>query len=162
MQISENAVVQFHYQVKEQSGDVVDSSRDDEGHPVAYLHGHGNIMPALEEAMAGKQSGDTLSVTLDPKDAYGEYQEGAEQRVSLKHLSGADKWKPGMLALVHTEHGQRQVLIKKVGKFMATVDLNHPLAGKTLTFELEVMDVRAATQEEMEHGHAHGEGGHHH
>ncbi|MBN7819567.1 FKBP-type peptidyl-prolyl cis-trans isomerase [Bowmanella yangjiangensis] len=161
MQIADNAVVRFHYEVKQQDGEVVDSSRDEQ-HPVAYLHGHNNIMPALEKAMVGKAAGDTLSVTLAPEDAYGEYQEGAEQRVSLKHLSGADKWQPGMLALVHTDHGQRQVLIKKVGKFMATVDLNHPLAGKTLTFDLEVIDVREATAEEVEHGHAHGEGGHHH
>ncbi|GAA0361441.1 peptidylprolyl isomerase [Bowmanella denitrificans] len=161
MQIADNAVVQFHYDVKELDGEVVDSSREEE-HPVAYLHGHNNIMPALEQALIGKSAGDKLSVTLEAKDAYGEYQDDAEQRVSLKHLSGADKWAPGMLALVQTEHGARQVKIKKVGKFMATVDLNHPLAGKTLAFDLEVVGVREATADEIEHGHAHGEGGHHH
>lgn len=160
MHVAKDKVVQFHYEVKDLQGEVVDSSRD--GQPVYYLHGHENIMPALEQAMEGKGVGDTLSVTLEPKDAYGEYQEGAEQRVSVKHLIGADKWKPGMLALVNTEHGQRQVKVKKVGKFMVTVDLNHPLAGQTLTFDLEVMDIRDASAEEIEHGHVHGEGGHHH
>ena len=75
---------------------------------------------------------------------------------------GAKKWKPGMVAVVNTEQGQRQVTVVKVGMFKAEVDNNHPLAGKTLSFEIDVIDVRAASAEEIEHGHAHGVGGHHH
>ena len=81
---------------------------------------------------------------------------------AVKHLQGAKVWKPGMIATVNTEQGERQLTVVKAGRFMVTVDLNHPLSGKTLTFDIKVEDVREATQEEIEHGHAHGVGGHQH
>lgn len=160
MNIANDHVVQFHYTLKDESGEVVETSRDEQ--PMAYLHGHRNIIPGLEEAMAGRAEGESFSVTVPPEKGYGEVREGATQRIPLKHLQGARTWRPGMTAVVETEHGPRQVRIVKVGRFNADVDLNHPFAGKTLTFDIEVVSVREATDEEKAHGHAHGDGGHHH
>jgi FKBP-type peptidyl-prolyl cis-trans isomerase SlyD len=160
MQITQDSVVQFKYVIKDLAGNEVESSSGEA--PVAYLHGHKGMMPGIEKALEGKQVGESLSVELPASETFGEKLTDNEQRVSIKHLSGANKWKAGMTALVNTEHGQRQVTVLKIGKFMATVDINHPLAGQTLKFDLEVIAVRQATKEEVEHGHAHGEGGHHH
>ncbi|WP_340680885.1 FKBP-type peptidyl-prolyl cis-trans isomerase [Paraglaciecola sp.] len=160
MQITKDCVVQFKYVIKDLVGNEVESSGDET--PVAYLHGHKGMMPGIEKVLEGKQAGDCLSVELAASETFGEKLTDNEQRVPIKHLVGADKWKAGMTALVNTEHGQRQVTILKVGKFMATVDINHPLAGQTLQFDLEVTSVREASKEETEHGHVHGEGGHHH
>ena len=160
MQIANKHVVQFNYELKDQNGEVLETSSSEE--PVAYLHGSNNIMPGLSAAMEGKVKGDKFSTTLAAKDAYGERKDDAEQRIPVKHLIGGSRWKKGMVAAVETDNGQRQVTIIKMGKFMVTVDTNHPLAGKVLTFDIEVIDVRPATDEEVAHGHAHGAGGHHH
>lgn len=160
MNISKDSVVQFHYTLTDESGEQLESSHD--GDPVAYLHGHGNMIVGVEKALEDKAQGDEFSVTVAPEDGYGEYQEDALQRIPTKHLQGSSTWVPGMVATVNTEQGQRQVTIVKVGRFMVTVDINHPLAGKTLTFDINVESVRAATEEEIEHGHAHGVGGHQH
>ncbi len=159
MKVEDKKVVQFLYVLKDEQQSVLEST---DGEPVAYLHGYNNMMAGLEKALAGKTVGDKFSVTLSPEEAYGERVEGSVQRVPMKHLQGAKKWKPGMVATVETEQGQRQVTVVKVGKFMVTVDSNHPFAGKTLTFDLEVVDIREATDEELTHGHAHGVGGHQH
>jgi len=160
MQITDGTVAQFFYTLKDEDGQVLESNMGQE--PLAYLHGYKNMMPGVEKSLAGHEGGDVFTVTLPPEETYGKRVEGSEQRVPVKHLMGAKKWKPGMMAVVQTEEGQRQVSIIKVGKFMATVDNNHPMAGKTLTFEIAVSDVREATAEEKSHGHAHGIGGHHH
>ncbi|WP_107851233.1 FKBP-type peptidyl-prolyl cis-trans isomerase [Oceanimonas marisflavi] len=160
MQIANDTVVQFNYTLKDEQGEVMDTNEGKA--PLAYLHGHDNMLEGLEKALDGKNEGDSFSVTLAPADAYGERDESLIQRVSIRHLQGAKRWEPGMVAMVHTENGPRQVVVVKVGRFMADVDLNHLLAGRTLTFDLEVVSVRAATGEELEHGHAHGEGGHQH
>ncbi len=160
MNISKDSVVQFHYEITDLDGNLVETSYDSD--PAAYLHGHTNMMPGVEQALDGKQQGDKFSVELGPELTFGDIIEDSHQRVPVKHLIGATKWKAGMTAVVQTEQGQRQVTIVKMGKFMATVDINHPFAGKTLNFALEVVNVRAATQEEIDHGHAHGVGGHHH
>ncbi len=159
MKVEDKKVVQFLYVLKDEQQSVLEST---ENEPVAYLHGYNNMMAGLEKALAGKAVGDKFSVTLPPAEAYGERVEGSVQRVPMKHLQGAKKWKPGMVATVETEQGQRQVTVVKVGKFMVTVDSNHPFAGKTLIFDLEVVDIRDATDEELTHGHAHGVGGHQH
>jgi len=159
MKVEDEKVVQFLYELKDEQQTVLEST---EGEPVAYLHGFKNMMAGLENALAGKSVGDKFSVTLSPEEGYGERVEGSVQRVPVKHLQGAKKWKPGMVATVETEQGSRQVTVIKMGKFMVTVDSNHPFAGKTLTFDIEVVDVRDATGEEIAHGHAHGAGGHHH
>jgi FKBP-type peptidyl-prolyl cis-trans isomerase SlyD len=159
MQITKDTVVQFHYTLSDETG-VLENSRSQD--PVLYLQGHGNLIEGLEKSMEGHQAGDKFTVTLAPADAYGERAEDSVQSVQVKHLMGAKKWKPGMVAVINTEQGQRQVTVVKVGMFKAEVDTNHPLAGKTLSFDIDVIDVRAASAEEIEHGHAHGVGGHHH
>ncbi len=159
MTITKDSVVQLHYRVSDASGLIEDSAK---GEPMLYLHGHQNMLPAIEQALEGKAAGDELSLVVEPKDAYGERDDNAIQSIQVKHLKGAKKWAPGMTAVVETEHGPRQVKIVKVGMFKAEVDVNHPLAGKTLTFDLNVVSVREATAEEIAHGHAHGAGGHHH
>ena len=163
MKITNNTVVQFHYTLTDEAGEELESSQGSDA--LAYLHGHNNMLVGVEKALTDKETGDKFSVTLQPEDAYGERQENSIQRVPAKHLKGASKnvkWKAGMIASVQTEQGQRQVTVIKAGKFMVTVDMNPPLAGKVLTFDLEVVDVRAATDDEVEHKHAHGVGGHHH
>jgi len=159
MIITQDSVVQLHYRVSDAQGLIEDSAQ---GEPMLYLHGHQNMLPAIEQALAGKTAGDQLTLVVEPKDAYGERDENAIQSIQVKHLKGAKKWAPGMTAVLDTEQGPRQVKIVKVGMFKAEVDVNHPLAGKTLTFDLNVVSVRAATAEEVAHGHAHGAGGHHH
>lgn len=160
MQITKDTVVQLHYTLSDADGSQIESSHN--SHPLLYLHGHQNMLPAIEAALEGKVAGDQFELVLEPKDAYGERDENAIQSIQVKHLQGAKKWAPGMTAVVETDHGPRQVKIVKVGMFKAEVDVNHPLAGKTLTFALQVVDVRAASEEEVAHGHAHGVGGHHH
>ncbi len=164
MQISKDTVVTFHYHLFDESGKEIESSEG--GDPVAYLHGHGNIIKGLEQAMLDHQAGDEFEATVAAKDGYGERQENAVQRVPIKHLHGDKKQlarvKPGQVVSINTEEGPRQVMVIKAGKFNVDVDLNHPLAGKTLTFKVKVDDVRAATEEEIAHGHAHGVGGHQH
>ncbi|MDO6640394.1 MULTISPECIES: peptidylprolyl isomerase [unclassified Shewanella] len=160
MSAQDNMVVRFNYTLRDEQGEVIESNEG--GSPIAYLHGHDNMMPGVENAIAGKDAGEKFTVTLPAAETYGERMEGAEQRVSVKHLQGAKVWKVGMSAIVNTEEGQRQVTIVKMGKFMATIDTNHPLAGRELTFDIEVVDFREATDEEIAHGHSHGEGGHQH
>ncbi|MFC3033560.1 peptidylprolyl isomerase [Pseudoalteromonas fenneropenaei] len=156
MQIAKDSVVEFHYTLTE-AGTQIESSADSD--PLAYIHGNDSMLPGLEAAMEGKAAGDKFAVTLEPKDAYGERQENFVQRIPLKHLQGAKVWKPGMTAIVETNQGRHQVQIVKVGHFNADCDLNHPLAGKTLTFDVEIVAVRAATAEELAHGHVHAAGG---
>lgn len=161
MQITKDTVVTFHYRLSEAGGPELENNQD--AVPIAYLHGHRNILPGLEEALDGLSEGETTSVTLPPEKAYGPRRPNAEQRVPVKHLVG--KYKrllPGMLVKVNTEKGARDARIVKAGKFTVDVDMNHPFAGKTLTFDINVVSVRPATEDELAHGHAHGEGGHHH
>jgi FKBP-type peptidyl-prolyl cis-trans isomerase SlyD len=164
MNISQNKVVSFHYRLNEAEADELESSRD--GHPALMLFGHKNVLPALEEAFEGKTSGDIFTVSLSPDQAYGRRQEGATKRIPQKHLYHykqlKNKLKPGMKVSVATEKGARDVIVTKVGKFSVDVDFNHPYAGKSLVFDIEIMDVRDASEDEIAHGHAHGDGGHNH
>jgi FKBP-type peptidyl-prolyl cis-trans isomerase SlyD len=160
MHITRNAVATFHYRLCGEDGVEIENSRAAE--PVAYLHGHGNILPALESALEGRSAGEEFSVTLGPEQAYGPRREGSVQRIPIKHVVAGGKLKPGMVVSVRAEGGARQVSVLKVGKFNVDVDTNHPLAGRTLRFDIEVLAVRAASDEELAHGHAHGPGGHHH
>lgn len=160
MGIGDKQVVRFHYTLRDATGESIETSCG--GEPMMYLHGFHNIIPGLEAEMAGKNPGDVFSITVPPEQAYGQRQENALQRIAVKHLHGSAHWKPGMVGWVETEHGPQQVRILKIGKFMADVDLNHPLAGLTLVFDVEIVDVRAGTEDEIKHGHAHGVGGHHH
>ncbi|MFA5678145.1 MAG: peptidylprolyl isomerase [Pseudomonas sp.] len=159
MQIAKDAVVQFHYSLSDANGEI-ENSREHE--PVLYLHGQPGLLSGLVEAMEGHQAGDTFRVELPADQAYGPIQPNATHKVQVKHLQGAKKWKPGMLAVIQTEQGPRQVTIIKVGLSQAVVDSNHPLAGRDLIFDMEILSVRPATEEELAHGHAHGAGGHQH
>ena len=163
MQVSKGTVVQFYYRIKDLDGKELESNFGDQA--VAYLHGYNNMMPGIEKSLESMSKGDLLEVELEAVETYGEIQADSEQRISVKHLLSTEKkpkWKAGMTAVVNTEQGQREVTITKVGKFMVTIDTNHPLAGKTLQFELQVESIRAASDEEIQHGHAHGVGGHQH
>lgn len=160
MTIARDSVVRFHYRLSGEDGTEIENSHDSE--PVTYLHGHGTILPALEAQLEGRGPGDSFSARLSAADAYGERDETAVMRIPLKNLVYRGKLEPGMIAGVQTNHGMRQVRVLKVGKFNADVDANHPLAGQSLGFHIEVVDVREATEEEIAHGHVHGEGGHHH
>jgi len=157
--INKDCVVQFHYTVKDGAMSLESSYS---GEPVLYLHGHGNLMPALEEALVGKANGEELSVTLPPEQAYGVREESEPRRVPIKHLLTKGKIKPGDIVQVRTEQGPMEAVVVKVGLKNVDLDTNHPYAGKTLTFEVKIMEVREATAEELAHGHAHGIGGHHH
>lgn len=164
MLIEANKVVTFHYRMNEPGHDVIDDSR--RGSPVVYLHGYQGMLKGLEDAMSGKQTGDQFTVTLLPEQAYGMRQEGSQQRISLKHVINDTRkkvtYKPGSVVQLNTEHGGRPAIVIKVGLKTLDIDTNHPLAGKTLTFEVEIVDVRAATAEEIAHRHVHGDGRHHH
>ncbi|MBU3070392.1 peptidylprolyl isomerase [Aestuariicella sp. G3-2] len=160
MSISQDKVVSFHYRLKEEGGEIFEDSHD--GSPVLYLHGHNSMLPGLEEALEGKAAGDSFEVTLDPDKGYGRRQEGAVQRVPKKHLLTKGKITPGQVVQINTEHGAQEAVVIKVGLKNVDIDANHPLAGKTLVFAVEVLEVRDATAEELSHGHAHGEGGHQH
>ena len=132
------------------------------GEPMAYLHGANNIFPKMETEMHDKVIGDTFSVTLAAEDAYGIRIENSIRRISRKHVVSTGKLEPGMIINVKTDQSQHQVVVIKVGKFIVDIDTNHPMAGKTLTFAIEIMDIREASAEELAHGHAHGAGGHRH
>ena len=157
--IDDDKVVTFHYKLRDSGNSFTESSEGRE--PVVYMHGHANIVPGLEREMAGKTSGATFTATVAPEEAYGPRDESAVQRVPIKHLASRGKLEPGQMVAVNTNQGQRAARVVKVGHFNVDLDLNHPLAGKTLIFDIEILDVRAATPEELAHGHAHGPGGAH-
>lgn len=157
MNISKNSVVSFHYTLKNSEGNQLESSR--EGDAMTYLHGSGNIIKGLEKALEGKSAGDTFEVTVEPAEAYGERQKANIQRISAKHFRDTKSLKPGQVLGLQTKQGPVQVTVVKVGRFNVDVDANHPLAGQSLTFDVEVTEVREATAEEKDHGHVHGLGG---
>ena len=158
--ITRNSVVELHYRLNLAGGDLIEETPAAE--PILYLHGRDQMIPGFESRLEGKQAGDELEFTLTAEEAYGPIEENAQARIPVKHLQGSKRWKPGMLAMVQTEQGPRQVRILKVGKFMVDIDTNHPLAGKDLTFAVKVVSVRAATEEELAHGHVHAGGHCHH
>ncbi|TVP90161.1 MAG: peptidylprolyl isomerase [Thioalkalivibrio sp.] len=161
MQISENKVVSIDYTLKNDEGQVLDSSSG--RGPLAYLQGHQNIISGLESALEGKAAGDNVQVTIPPADAYGERDESLSQAVPRQMFQDADKVQVGMQFQTTSEQGASQIVtVTGVDPEHVTVDANHPLAGETLTFDVTVVDVREPTQEEMDHGHVHGPGGHQH
>ena len=161
MKAEKNSVVRFHYALSDESGAPIESSR--EGDPVTVLLGHGGIIAGVDEAITGREAGDKFDITVAPEKGYGERRENLTQRVPKKYFRNADKLKPGMQTVLNVQGGgQRLVTVKKVGSSVIDVDLNHPMAGQTLKFAIEIVDVRAGTPEEIEHGHAHGPGGHEH
>jgi len=160
MPIAQNSVVTIHYTLKDDAGEVIDSSR--EGDPIAYLHGHGNLVPGLERELEGKNTGDKVNVSVAPDQGYGEYDKSLVQQVPRRALQGIANIKVGLRLQAQTPQGPRAVVVTRLVGDMVTIDGNHPLAGKSLNFDVEITDVREATEEELSHGHVHGEGGHHH
>lgn len=160
MQAGPKTVVTIDYTLTNGLGEVLDTS--DGREPLAYLHGSGNIIKGLESALEGKKSGDSFRVTIPAADAYGERDETQIAVIERAQFADAEPIEPGMQFDVRTEHGPRTITIQKVEKDQVTIDGNHPLAGTALTFAVNVRGVRAATGEELAHGHVHGPGGHHH
>lgn len=157
MTVENKKVVSFHYTLTGEDGEQMETSRDKQ--PMSYLHGAQNIIPGLENAMAGKDVGDEFQVTLAPAEAYGERNPANVQRVPSKHFKNTKRLEPGQLVSLQTRQGPMQAVVIKVGRFNVDVDVNHPLAGKTLTFDVEITDIRDASEEETSHGHVHGPGG---
>ena len=161
MLIAQDKVVLIHYTLKNDSGEVLDSSSG--GDPLAYIHGQGNLIAGLEKALEGRQSGDKLNVSVEPSEGYGERDDSLVQQVPRRAFGGAPNVQPGMQFHAQTSQGHtRVVTVTRIQGDMVTVDGNHPLAGENLHFDVEVTEVRDATEEELEHGHVHGPGGHHH
>ena len=160
MEIAADSVVLIHYTLKDDKGEVLDSSAG--GEPLAYIQGHGNLVPGLEKALEGQRGGSTLKVTVPPAEGYGVRDEALVQRVSKRSLKGSGEIRKGMQFQARTEQGMRLFTVTAIIGEMVSLDGNHPLADQTLHFDIEVVEVRPATTQELEHGHVHGAGGHHH
>jgi len=159
MQIGAQKAVTIGYTLKDDEGQVLDTS--DGGEALTYLHGAGDIVPGLEKALDGKQVGDEISVKLSPEEGYGQRNEGQIRNIPLRKLP-AGKVEVGMQYQITTDAGPMLALVIAVRGDYATIDANHPLAGMTLNFDVKVVEVRDATKDELEHGHVHGPGDHHH
>ena len=159
MQIAAKTVVSFEYTLKDDAGAVLDTSEG--GEPLTYLHGSGNIIPGLEKALEGKAAGDNLDLTVGPDEGYGRRDEKLIRNLPVRKLSDKNPV-AGRRCRAQLEEGVAVVMVTSVKGDYATVDANHPLADKTLHFSVKVTEVRAATEEEITHGHVHGAGGHHH
>ncbi|MGR9116137.1 MAG: FKBP-type peptidyl-prolyl cis-trans isomerase [Gammaproteobacteria bacterium] len=160
MQVADNMAVSIHYTLTNDAGETLDSSMG--GDALVYLHGQGNIIPGLEKALAGKSPGDKLNVSIAPAEAYGEYVEEMVQVIPRKMFEGIDTVEVGMQFHADVSSGPGIVTVVKVEGDEVTIDGNHPLAGEVLNFDVEITDVRAATEDELEHGHVHGAGCNHH
>jgi FKBP-type peptidyl-prolyl cis-trans isomerase SlyD len=160
MQISTHKVVHFHYTLTNDDGDVLDTSR---GHdPLAYIQGLGSIIPGLENAMAGRSVGDRFKVSIPPEEGYGSFQEDRVQSVPRSAFEGVDELLPGMQFQAQSDEGAVLVTVIDIRDDLVLLNGNHPMAGMNLNFDVEVTEVREATHEELDHGHVHGAGGHHH
>jgi FKBP-type peptidyl-prolyl cis-trans isomerase SlyD len=159
MAIGTDSVVSIHYTLKDDTGTVLD--RSEAGVPLAYLHGHGNLIAGLEQELTGKNSGDELTVTVPAAQGYGEYDESLVQSVPRRSLRGIKDVKVGMRLHAQSAEGTQALTVTKILGDMVTLDGNHPLAGKSLHFDVRIEEVRAATEEELSHGHVHGPHGHH-
>jgi FKBP-type peptidyl-prolyl cis-trans isomerase SlyD len=160
MKAAPGMVVSMHYTLTDDSGDVLDSSRG--GEPFSYLHGHNNIIPGLEKALEGTEAGFKSKVTVTPAEGYGEKNPDAIFEAPREHFPPDMKLEVGARVYADGPNGPITLTVVKLTDTGAVLDANHPLAGKTLHFDVEVTTVRAATSEELAHGHVHGEGGHHH
>lgn len=159
--VGKNMVVSFHYTLKNSSGEILDSSS--EGEPLSYLHGYSQIVPGLEAALFGKGTGAKFQVVVQPAEGYGEREE--EMVLSVPKAEWTLPAHVGAGEIVELSSPEGEVIpavIVEINEDVVVLDANHPLAGQALHFDVELIGVRAATQEELDHGHAHGEGGHQH
>ncbi|MGN8158363.1 FKBP-type peptidyl-prolyl cis-trans isomerase [Salinisphaera sp. RV14] len=155
MQAQRDNVVSIHYVLRDTEGEIIDQSS--EGQPLAYLHGHENIVPGLEKAIEGCAEGDEVRATVEPEEGYGPYRDELVQKVNREAFQGVDELAPGMSFRAESDAGPMIVTIKDVEGDEVTVDGNHVLAGQTLDFTVNVADIRPATDTELEHGHVHDE-----
>ncbi len=154
LMIGANSVVSMHYKLTDNDGNVIDSSEGME--PLTYLHGAGNIIPGLENALVGKVEKDTLTVKVQPSEGYGEVVQELIETVPKSAFQGTDEIKEGMAFEAQNQNGQMQrIVVKKVEGDLVTVDANHPLAGVELNFDVQIVSVREASEEEISHGHVH-------
>ncbi|HJV95275.1 MAG TPA: peptidylprolyl isomerase [Albitalea sp.] len=160
MKAAPGMVVSMHYTLTDDSGDVLDSSRG--GDPFSYLHGHNNIIPGLEKALEGTEAGFKSKVTVAPTEGYGEKNPEAIFEAPREHFPPDMKLEIGARVYADGPNGPITLTVIKLTETGAVLDANHPLAGKTLHFDVEITTVRSATTEELAHGHVHGEGGHNH
>lgn len=162
MTITKNKVALIHYTLKDNTGEVLDSSEGRD--PLAFIQGIGNIIVGLEEKLEGKAAGDKIETVVSPEKGYGVRSDDNVHKVPLESFQaeGDEKLEVGMQVQVETNQGVSIADVAAIEGEEVTLDLNHPLAGETLHFNVEVVDVREATKEELDHGHAHGPGGHHH
>jgi len=159
MQIGKNKVVSIHYTLRDNEGTTIDSSIG--GEPLTYIQGIGNLIPGMEEGLEGGSVGQKLNIKVSPEKGYGVKNDQLIQKVP-RSAFGTQDIKPGMQFQTQGNHGAQVVTVTAVGLDSVTVDGNHPLAGVELNFEVEVMNIRPATKEELDHGHVHGPEGHHH
>ena len=159
MQVADNTAVSIHYTLTNDQGEVLDTS--DGGDALVYLHGSGNIISGLEAALLGKKVGDKFNVRIEPEDAYGVISEDMVQVISKDMFEGVDHIEVGMQFHADVSHGPGIVTVVNIDGDNVTIDGNHPLAGEALTFDVEIVEVRTATKEELDHGHIHGAGCHH-
>lgn len=160
MQVAKDKVVSIDYTLTNARGEVLDSSEG--GAPLPYLHGSGNIIPGLETALEGKDEGERVTASIPPEQAYGPRNEELVQSVPRDRFEGVENIAPGMEFQAKTEAGVHPVKVVAVDDDSVTVDANHALAGETLNFDIQIVEVRDATEEELAHGHVHGPGGHEH
>ncbi|MDN3652107.1 peptidylprolyl isomerase [Thalassotalea ponticola] len=157
MKIANDKVVIMHYAVMDKEENLIDSSYDSQ--PLAFIHGTGFLIPGLEDALQDKQQGDTFVVDIAADDAYGQRHDGLVQTVPKALFAGIDDLDVGMQLRAQTDQGEQTVIVIGMEDDQITVDGNHPLAGIDLKFDVEIIEVRDATSEELAHGHVHGEGG---
>ena len=160
MQIAKNKVISIDYTLTDAQGTELDSSHGRA--PFAYIHGIGNIIPGLEEALEGKSAGDQVNAVISPENAYGTRDEGLVQQLPRSQFDTDQDIEVGMQFQAMSESGPRVVTVVSVDMENVTVDANHPLAGVTLHFDVTIKEIREATGEELNHGHVHGPDDHHH
>jgi FKBP-type peptidyl-prolyl cis-trans isomerase SlyD len=160
MIIADNTVALLAYTLTNPDGEVLDKSTRDE--PFAYLHGTGGIIPGLERKLEGKAPDDRFTITIEPVDAYGDRDESLVSTVGKDLFDDSVELEPGMTFIGESDQGSHSVVVTEVVDDTVTIDANPPLAGVQLTFEVQVLEVREASPEEIEHGHVHGAGGHQH
>ena len=160
MEIAKDRVVSIEYKLHLGDGNLIDES--DPGDPLVYLHGYEEIVPGLENALTGKKAGDSLKVQVKPEDGYGEYDPDKVEEVPREEFPpDMELEEGGIVTAIDEDDEEVEFLVKKLNEKTVVADFNHPLAGKTLHFEVSVREVRAATAEELEHGHAHAPGHEH-
>ena len=160
MKISKGKVVSIHYALNDTAGEVLESSKGQA--PLEYLHGYGNIIAGLEKALEGRASGEKLKAVIRPEDAYGIRDEAMVKTLPLSRFQNQDEVAVGAQFQAETSQGPRLATVTKMDDKNVTVDLNHPLADQTLSFDIDVVEIREATEEELSHGHAYGPEGHDH